>query len=87
MTVFEWAMYTFAAERMRPHEKTAALEWAKAADSGDKAAHASLRNLALEVIRTAREREKSEINHEAAKNNERSERVGADSGAGNLPAS
>lgn len=63
MTVFEWAMYTFAAERMRPHEKTAALEWAKAADAGDKAAHASLRSLALEVIRTARKREKEQAAH------------------------
>jgi thiol-disulfide isomerase/thioredoxin len=50
VTVFEWALYCYACQRMLPHEKAVAQTLAERADRGDERARAEFRNLALKVI-------------------------------------
>ena len=59
MTVFEYALYRFAAQRMTPDEMETAKVLAEMGDRGNLSAKEELRNLALEVVaRTPREDER-----------------------------
>lgn len=57
MTVFEFALYRFAAGFMSPDELARAQALAKKTDAGDQLARAHLRELAMNVIADAKERE------------------------------
>lgn len=57
MTLFEWAMYKFAAARMTPTEREYAESLAKKADAGDAKAAAAFRKLTLDIIADAKNRE------------------------------
>ena len=50
MTMFEYAIYRYAARLMRPDERQRAEALARAADAGDRAALLSLQELAMDVI-------------------------------------
>lgn len=51
MTVFEFAVFRFAAQRMFPHEMEIAKILAERGDRGDLNARRDLRELSLKIIR------------------------------------
>lgn len=51
MTIFEYAVFRFAAQRMLPHEMEYAKILAERGDRGDLNARRDLRELSLKVIR------------------------------------
>lgn len=59
MTVFEFALFRFAAGFMSPAELERARALAKKADVGDQAALRALRDLTMDVLADAKEREPS----------------------------
>ena len=50
MTVFEFALFRYAAQRMTPDEMALAKDLEELADHGNPVARAEFRNLALQVI-------------------------------------
>ena len=63
MTVFEYALFRYAAVRMTPVERERAEGLAKRADAGDANAAARFRQLALDIIADAKNREKEQAAH------------------------
>jgi len=68
MTVFEYAIYSYATRLMTPDERDQAFWLARRGDAGDQEAAAAVRRMALDTIA---ERGKMKIGAEAASNGRR----------------